>query len=73
MNETITNIDLLSAATELGEALQDSEPFKEFRTARKNFNNDQTAVKLYNDFAMMERELKIAQQYDGDSATEKIS
>jgi cell fate (sporulation/competence/biofilm development) regulator YlbF (YheA/YmcA/DUF963 family) len=71
MYETITNIDLLSAATELGEAMQDAEPLKEFRTARRNFNNDQTAVKLYNDFAMMQREVQIAQQYGGDSGSEQ--
>lgn len=71
MNETITNIDLLSAATELGEAMQDAEPLQNFRAARKNFNNDQTAVKLYNDFVVMQREVQIAQQYGGDSGTEQ--
>lgn len=71
MNETITNIDLLNAATELGEAMQDAEPLKQFRTARKKFNNDQTTVKLYNDFSMMQREVQIAQQYGGDSGSEQ--
>ncbi|MDZ7763749.1 MAG: YlbF family regulator [Melioribacteraceae bacterium] len=71
MNETITNIDLLSTATELGEAMQDAEPLQEFRAARKNFNNDQDAVKLYNDFVMMQREIQIANQYGGDSGAEQ--
>ena len=71
MSETIINTDLLNAAAELGKAMQDAQPLQEFRSALKNFNNDQVAVKLYNDLVVMQREVQIAQQYGGDAGTEQ--
>ena len=70
MVDTIINTSLLSAATELGKVISNCKQAKIFKEASRVFSNNEDAIKLYNDYVVMQREFRIAEQQGEDTETD---